>query len=96
MSKHNDALSAVFNAYGIPSRVLEVSPDGIISVIPFNCMPGLIVDGFIPKFRKDNNNIPFVSIEYDGFQDSTREMKINTFVAQVKERYENKKYLKSE
>jgi len=69
--------------------------DGIISVIPFNCMPGLIIDGFVPKFRKDNNNIPFVSIEYDGFQDSTREMRIDTFVAQVKERYENKKYTKS-
>ncbi|MCK5031637.1 MAG: hypothetical protein KAR64_09230, partial [Thermoplasmatales archaeon] len=69
--------------------------DGIISVIPFNCMPGLTVTGFIPKFRKDNNNIPFVSIEYDGFQDSTREVKIDTFVAQVKERYENKKYTKS-
>jgi predicted nucleotide-binding protein (sugar kinase/HSP70/actin superfamily) len=64
--------------------------DGIISVIPFNCMPGLIVDGFIPKFKKDNNNIPFVSIEYDGFQDSTREMRIDTFVSQVKDRYENK------
>jgi len=65
--------------------------DGIISVIPFNCMPGLIVAGFIPKFRKDNNNIPFVSIEYDGFQDSTREIRIDTFIAQVKERYKNKK-----
>ncbi len=64
--------------------------DGIISVIPFNCMPGLIVAGFVPKFRYDNNNIPFVSIEYDGFQDSTREMIIDTFVAQVKERFENK------
>jgi len=68
--------------------------DGIISVIPFNCMPGLTVAGFIPKFRKDNNNIPFVSVEYDGFQDSTREMRIDTFVVQVKERYENKKYTK--
>ncbi|MBU4493040.1 MAG: hypothetical protein KKA61_01600, partial [Nanoarchaeota archaeon] len=65
--------------------------DGIISVIPFNCMPGLTVAGFIPKFRKDNNDIPFMSIEYDGFQDSTREMRIDTFFAQVKERYENKK-----
>ncbi|MBU1291816.1 hypothetical protein KJ898_08505 [bacterium] len=69
--------------------------DGIISVIPFNCMPGLTVAGFIPKFRKDNNNIPFVSIEYDGFQDSTREIRTDTFIAQVKERYENKKYTKS-
>lgn len=69
--------------------------DGIISVIPFNCMPGLTVAGFIPKFRKDNNNIPFVSIEYDGFQDSTREIIIDTFVAQVKDRYENKRYTKS-
>jgi predicted nucleotide-binding protein (sugar kinase/HSP70/actin superfamily) len=69
--------------------------DGIISVIPFNCMPGLTVAGFIPKFRKDNNNIPFVSIEYDGFQDSTREIRTDTFIAQVKERYENKKYAKS-
>lgn len=68
--------------------------DGIISVIPFNCMPGLTVAGFIPKFRKDSNNIPFVSIEYDGFQDSTREIIIDTFVAQVKDRYENKKFTK--
>jgi len=58
-------------------------------------MPGLTVAGFIPKFRKDNNNIPFVSIEYDGFQDSTREIIIDTFVAQVKDRYENKKYTNS-
>jgi len=65
--------------------------DGIISVIPFNCMPGLTVAGFIPRFRKNNNNIPFMSIEYDGFQDSTREMRIDTFFAQVKERYENKR-----
>lgn len=69
--------------------------DGIISVIPFNCMPGLTVAGFIPKFRKDNNNIPFVSIEYDGFQDNTREIIIDTFAAQVKDRYENKKYTNS-
>lgn len=69
--------------------------DGIISVIPFNCMPGLTVAGFIPKFRKVNNNIPFVSIEYDGFQDSTREIMIDTFAAQVKDRYENKKYTNS-
>jgi len=68
--------------------------DGIISVIPFNCMPGLIVAGFISKFRKDNNNIPFVSIEYDGFQDSTREIRIDAFIAQVKERYENKKEIR--
>ncbi|MDD5013860.1 MAG: acyl-CoA dehydratase activase-related protein [Atribacterota bacterium] len=67
--------------------------DGIISVIPFNCMPGLIVAGFIPEFRKNNHNIPFVSIEYDGFRDNTREIRIDTFVAQVKERYENKKYI---
>ena len=65
--------------------------DGIISVIPFNCMPGLTVAGFIPRFRKNNNNIPFVSIEYDGFQDSTREMRIDTFFAQVKEKYDNKR-----
>ena len=65
--------------------------DGIISVIPFNCMPGLTVAGFIPKFRKNNNNIPFISIEYDGFQDTTREMRIDTFFAQVKEKYDNKR-----
>ena len=85
-----DAIVSMGRAVDYAKRGL----DGIINVIPFNCMPGLTVVGFIPKFRKDNNNIPFVSIEYDGFQDSTREIRIDTFIVQVKERYENKKYAK--
>ncbi len=64
--------------------------DGLVNVIPFNCMPGLTVDGFIPRFRKEYNNLPFITIEYDGFQDSSREIKIDTFVAQVKENTKEK------
>jgi len=59
--------------------------DGLVNIIPFNCMPGITVDGFIPRFRKEYNNLPFITIEYDGFQDISREIRIDTFVAQVKE-----------
>lgn len=53
-------------------------------------MPGLTVAGLIPKFRREHDNIPFISIEYDGYRNNIREVRINTFVAQVKEMYEKK------
>lgn len=65
----------------------EKNMDGIISVGPFNCMPSVIVSGLSKKFRDDNGNIPFLNIEYDGFLDQSRDIKISLFLSQVRERF---------
>ena len=60
---------------------------GIVSVIPFNCMPGNTVTALSQSLRRRHNNIPFLNLDYDGFIDSSRDSKIVNFMWQVKERY---------
>ena len=59
---------------------------GIVSVIPFNCMPGNTVTALSQSLRRRHNNIPFLNLDYDGFIDSSRDAKIVNFMWQVKER----------
>jgi len=64
---------------------------GIVSVIPFNCMPGNTVTALSQSLRRRHDNIPFLNLDYDGFMDSSRDAKIVNFMWQVKERYEGQK-----
>ncbi|MGV8122986.1 MAG: acyl-CoA dehydratase activase-related protein [Candidatus Xenobiia bacterium LiM19] len=61
--------------------------DGIVSVGPFNCMPSLIVSAISRELRKLHKNIPFLNIDFDGYEDSIRDDKISMFMSQVKERH---------
>jgi predicted nucleotide-binding protein (sugar kinase/HSP70/actin superfamily) len=60
--------------------------DGVVSVAPFNCMPSLVVSALSRELRQNFNKIPFLNIDFDGFDDNTREQRISAFVSQVKER----------
>jgi predicted nucleotide-binding protein (sugar kinase/HSP70/actin superfamily) len=59
---------------------------GIVSVTPFNCMPGITVAMISQQFRRDQDGIPFLNLDYDGFADAGRDAKIISFMSQVKER----------
>ncbi len=69
---------------------------GIVSVIPFNCMPGNIVASLSQTLRRRHGNIPFLNLDYDGFIDSSRDAKIVSFMWQVKERYQGQQAVKAE
>jgi predicted CoA-substrate-specific enzyme activase len=60
--------------------------DGIVNVIPFNCMPGITVTMLSQAFRRHHGNLPFLNLDYDGFVDAGRDAKIASFMSQVKER----------
>jgi predicted CoA-substrate-specific enzyme activase len=60
--------------------------DGIVNVIPFNCMPGNAVSMLSHAFRRDHDNIPFLNLDYDGFVDASRDARLASFMSQVKER----------
>lgn len=60
--------------------------DGIVSVIPFNCMPGNVVTSLSQELRQQHHNIPFLNLDFDGFIDTTRQAKLENFMWQVKER----------
>jgi predicted nucleotide-binding protein (sugar kinase/HSP70/actin superfamily) len=63
---------------------------GIVSTIPFNCMPGQIVASLSTTLRQRHDNIPFVNLSYNGFEDPRRDEVIADFMAQVKERHRGK------
>jgi len=65
--------------------------DGIVSVIPFNCMPGTTVTALSQVLRRRHGNLPFLNMDYDGFPDSSRDIKIKAFMSHVRERVHSRK-----
>ena len=60
---------------------------GIVAVRPFGCMPGNVVAAFTRELRRRYGNIPMLNLDYDGFVDASRDMKLAHFLWQVKERW---------
>jgi predicted CoA-substrate-specific enzyme activase len=58
---------------------------GIAAILPFTCMPGTLVASVSDSIRKDNNNIPFINIAFDGQDSVSVETRLQAFVFQVKE-----------
>jgi predicted nucleotide-binding protein (sugar kinase/HSP70/actin superfamily) len=58
---------------------------GIANILPFTCMPGTIVACVSDQFKRDHDNIPYVSIAYDGQQDSSIDLRLQAFMHQAQE-----------
>ncbi len=63
---------------------------GAVSVMPFKCMPGTVVDAVINSLEKDHSFYPMLSLSYDGTEQANRMNKIRTFVHQVKKYWQKK------
>lgn len=61
---------------------------GIVAVRPFGCMPGNVVAAFTRELRRRYGNIPMLNLDYDGFVDASRDMKLTHFLWQVRERWQ--------
>ena len=59
---------------------------GIVNAIPFNCMPGTISNALMKKFRKLNDNIPVLTMYYDGMnQEQNEETRLEAFMHQARQ-----------
>jgi len=56
---------------------------GVISVMPHGCMPGGIVAAMADKFSAQYNK-PWISLTYDGFQESTNLARVNEFAELIR------------
>jgi predicted CoA-substrate-specific enzyme activase len=63
---------------------------GIANILPFTCMPGTLVASVSDQLRKDKGNIPYVSIAYDGQEDSSIELRLQAFMHQAVQYAEDK------
>jgi predicted nucleotide-binding protein (sugar kinase/HSP70/actin superfamily) len=58
---------------------------GIVNVMPFGCMPGIVVAGMAPRFRADLNNIPWLDISYDAQGGTNVNTRLEAFMYQAKQ-----------
>jgi predicted nucleotide-binding protein (sugar kinase/HSP70/actin superfamily) len=62
---------------------LEHGVSGIINVMPFGCMPGMLVAGISKRLREDHGDFPFISLSYDGQQDVNALTRLEAFIYQA-------------
>ncbi len=72
-------------AMGSSAALAQRGVSGIAAILPFTCMPGTLVASVSDSFRKDNNNIPFINIPYDGQDTVSLETRLQAFMFQVRE-----------
>jgi predicted nucleotide-binding protein (sugar kinase/HSP70/actin superfamily) len=58
---------------------------GVINVMPFGCMPGTIVTALLKKIREDYENIPAISLAYDGTQHAGTDTRLEAFMHQAQQ-----------
>ncbi len=72
-------------AMGSASALARRGVSGIAAILPFTCMPGTLIASVSDSFRKDNDNIPFLNIPYDGQDTVALETRLQAFFFQVRE-----------
>jgi predicted CoA-substrate-specific enzyme activase len=58
---------------------------GVVNVVPFNCIPGTIVNALLRRFVDDHDNIPCLKLQYDGHEQAGEELRIEAFVHQARQ-----------
>lgn len=56
---------------------------GILNVMPFSCMPGIIVAGMGPRLRADLDNIPWLDVVYDAQGETNINTRLEAFMYQA-------------
>ena len=62
--------------------------NGLINVIPFNCMPGTIVDALLERYRQFHPDMPILKMSYDGLTHVGEDTRIEAFMYQATQRAE--------
>lgn len=57
---------------------------GIISAMPFGCMPGTIVSALLKGLKQDKG-IPCLSVAYDGAEATCSDIQLEAFMHQANE-----------
>ncbi|MCD4785266.1 MAG: acyl-CoA dehydratase activase [Candidatus Eremiobacteraeota bacterium] len=55
---------------------------GVINVMPFTCMPGNVVQSVLKRVKEDCENIPILTIAYDGLDMTNNNLRLEAFVHQ--------------
>ncbi len=58
---------------------------GVVTVMPFTCMPGTISHAILKRVRTDYGDFPFLNMVYDGNEQATDQTRLEAFMHQATE-----------
>ena len=58
---------------------------GVISTMPFTCMPGTISNALLKRVKEQEGGFPFLNIVYDGSEQANSETRLEAFMHQARE-----------
>lgn len=58
---------------------------GILNLLPFTCMPGVIVTGLSQRIRKDQRQIPWLDVIYDAQGETNLHTRLEAFLYQAQQ-----------
>jgi predicted nucleotide-binding protein (sugar kinase/HSP70/actin superfamily) len=64
-------------------ELARLGVSGVVNVMPFSCMPGIVVAGIAPRLRADFGQLPWLDVYYDGQQLTNIRTRLEAFVHQV-------------
>ena len=64
---------------------------GVVSVMPFTCMPGTVSYALMKIVRQDEEGVPFLNMVYDGLEQATAATRLEAFVHQARDYIERRK-----
>jgi predicted nucleotide-binding protein (sugar kinase/HSP70/actin superfamily) len=56
---------------------------GILNVLPFSCMPGIIAAGMAPRLRRDLDHLPWLDLPYDAQKETNIRTRLEAFIYQA-------------
>lgn len=68
------------------SKVVQYAQNGvsgIVNVMPFSCMPGIVVSGMSARMRSDFAQLPWLDVNFDGQRITNIRTRLEAFVHQV-------------
>ncbi len=64
---------------------IEKGLHGVVTAMPFTCMPGTISHAILKRVRTDHGDFPFLNMVYDGNEQATDQTRLEAFMYQATE-----------
>lgn len=66
-----------------PADLMDMGASGILNVLPFSCMPGIITQAMAPALRRSLGGIPWLDVVYDAQEQTNVNTRMEAFMHQV-------------
>jgi predicted nucleotide-binding protein (sugar kinase/HSP70/actin superfamily) len=68
---------------GVAIELAHRGLSGILNIMPFSCMPGIISAGLAPRIRTDLNDIPWLDVAFDARGGTNFQTRLEAFLYQA-------------